>query len=98
MIESVSKRVFSGSSGTYNVHALELAAVRERKLKSLSVTVKFLDDSEHVFHIDKCAKGSNLLELVYQHLELVEKDYFGLQYSENGTPPGNQSSVWMVYK
>lgn len=96
MIESVSKRVFSGSSGTYNVHALELAAARERKLKNLSVTVRFLDDSEHVFHIEKRSKGTTLLELVYQHLELVEKDYFGLQYSENGTPPGNQSSVWMV--
>lgn len=28
-----------------------------------------------------------LLEQVYQHLELVEKDYFGLQFTENGAPP-----------
>ena len=40
MIEGVSKRTFGGSSGTYNVHALELAAARERKLKGLSVTVR----------------------------------------------------------
>lgn len=26
-----------------------------------------------------------LLDLVFQHLELIEKDYFGLQYAENGT-------------
>lgn len=96
MIESVSKRAFSGSSGTYNVHALELAAARERKLKTLSITVKFLDDTEHVFHVEKRAKGSILLEQVYHHLELVEKDYFGLQYSDNGSLPGNRCSVWMV--
>ncbi|XP_057666991.1 tyrosine-protein phosphatase non-receptor type 4 isoform X1 [Diorhabda carinulata] len=95
MIESVSKRAFSGSSGTYNVHALELAAARERKLKTLSITVKFLDDTEHVFHIEKRAKGSTLLEQVYHHLELVEKDYFGLQFSDNGNLPGKRSSAWM---
>ncbi|KAG5895022.1 hypothetical protein JTB14_014761 [Gonioctena quinquepunctata] len=95
MIESVSKRAFSGSSGTYNVQALELAAARERKVKGLSVTVRFLDDTEHVFHIEKRVKGAVLLEQVYQHLELIEKDYFGLQYSENGCSPGNRSSVWM---
>lgn len=96
MIESVSRRVFSGSSGTYNVHALELAAARERKLKGISVTVRFLDDTEHVFHLEKRAKGAVLLDQVYQHLELVEKDYFGLQYSEDGSSPGNKSSEWMV--
>ncbi|KAJ8983663.1 hypothetical protein NQ317_019583 [Molorchus minor] len=89
MIESVSKRAFSGSSGTYNVHALELAAARERKLK------RFLDDTEHVFHIEKRAKGVVLLEQVYQHLELVEKDYFGLQYSDDGCSPNGRSAEWM---
>uniref|UniRef100_A0A6P7GN49 protein-tyrosine-phosphatase n=1 Tax=Diabrotica virgifera virgifera TaxID=50390 RepID=A0A6P7GN49_DIAVI len=95
MIESVSKRAFGGSSGTYNVHALELAAARERKLKTLSITVKFLDDTEHVFHVEKRAKGATLLDQVYRHLELVEKDYFGLQYSDNGGLPGTRGSVWM---
>lgn len=96
MIESVSKRAFSGSSGTYNVHALELAAARERKLKGLNVTVRFLDDTEHVFHVEKRAKGAVLLEQVYQHLELVEKDYFGLQYSDEGGSINIRSSEWMV--
>ncbi|KAL1494525.1 hypothetical protein ABEB36_010109 [Hypothenemus hampei] len=84
MIESVSKRGFGGSSGTYNVQALELAAARDRKLKELSITVKFLDDTEHTFHVEKKSKGSVLLEQVYDHLELVEKDYFGLQLLDNG--------------
>lgn len=96
MIESVSKRAFSGSSGTYNVHALELAAARERKLKVLNVTVRFLDDTEHVFRVEKRAKGGVLLEQVYQHLELVEKDYFGLQYSEEGSQPSERCLEWMV--
>lgn len=30
----------------------------------------------------KRAKGQALLDLVFQHLELVEKDYFGLQFPE----------------
>lgn len=98
MIESVSRRAFSGSSGTYHVQALELAAARDRKLKGLSVTVYFLDDTEHTFNVDKRSKGSYLLELVYQHLELVEKDYFGLQYSENGCSPANNKLEYMVYQ
>ncbi|CAH2048463.1 unnamed protein product, partial [Iphiclides podalirius] len=85
MIESVSRRAFSSSSGTYNVRASELA--RERKLNIFNVTVHFLDDTQQSFQIEKKAKGSVLLELVFQHLELVEKDYFGLQFTENGSPP-----------
>ncbi|CAG4940721.1 unnamed protein product [Parnassius apollo] len=85
MIESVSRRAFGSSSGTYNVRASELA--RERKLNIFNVTVHFLDDTQQSFQIEKKAKGSVLLELVFQHLELVEKDYFGLQFTENGSPP-----------
>lgn len=85
MIDSVSRRAFSGSSGTYNVRASELA--RDRRLKTLSAVVLFLDDSTHTFHIEKRAKGHVLLEQVFQHLELIEKDYFGLQFSDNGAPP-----------
>lgn len=50
MIESVSRRAFSSTSGTYNVRASELA--RERKLNIFSVTVQFLDDTQHVFQIE----------------------------------------------
>ncbi|XP_061715774.1 tyrosine-protein phosphatase non-receptor type 4 [Cydia pomonella] len=85
MIESVSRRAFSSSSGTYNVRALELQ--RERKLNILNVTVQFLDDTQHSFQIEKKAKGSALLEQVFQHIELIEKDYFGLQFTENGAAP-----------
>lgn len=96
MIESVSRKAFSGSSGTYNVHALELAAARSRKIKGLTVTVYFLDDTDHRFNVDKRAKGVVLLEQVYQHLELIEKDYFGLQYSQNGCAPNSNKPEYMV--
>ncbi|KAL4705939.1 hypothetical protein ACJJTC_017521 [Scirpophaga incertulas] len=85
MIESVSRRAFSSTSGTYNVRASELA--RERKLNIFHVNVQFLDDTQQSFQIEKKAKGSVLLEQVFQLLELVEKDYFGLQFTENGSPP-----------
>ncbi|XP_015524862.1 tyrosine-protein phosphatase non-receptor type 4 isoform X3 [Neodiprion pinetum] len=85
MIESVSRRALSGSSGSYHVRGAELA--RDRRLKSLSATVVFLDDTQHTFQLDKRAKGQVLLDMVYQHLELIEKDYFGLQYTDNGATP-----------
>lgn len=44
----------------------------------------------------KRAKGQTLLDLVFQHLELIEKDYFGLQYSENGVNTTIPTSDAMV--
>jgi len=37
--------------------------------------------------LQKYAKGSVLLDKVYQHLELIERDYFGLQFDELLPPP-----------
>lgn len=50
MIESVSRRAFITSSGSYNVRASEQA--KERRHKTLSAVVLFLDDSQHSFQID----------------------------------------------
>ncbi|CAG2057490.1 unnamed protein product [Timema podura] len=101
MFESVPRRAFSGSSGTYNVRASELA--RDRRLKTLNATVCFLDDTQHSFQIELCStfkpfnfrsdqKVNLLLDMVFQHLELIEKDYFGLQFSENGSIPNSNNS------
>ncbi|XP_035787382.1 tyrosine-protein phosphatase non-receptor type 4-like [Anopheles albimanus] len=73
---------FGGFSGTYKVRSAELA--RDRKTQTKPVTVLFLDESTHTFHLDKRAKGAELLELVYQHVELSERDYFGLQFPSAG--------------
>lgn len=51
MIESVSRRTLAGSSGTYNVRATELAIDRGR-IKSINVTVVFLDDTQHCFKLE----------------------------------------------
>ena len=39
-----------------------------------------LDNSEVEFSYDKKAKGQALLDKVYEHLQLLEKDYFGLAF------------------
>lgn len=49
-------------------------------------------------YFQKRAKGHVLLDMVFQHLELIEKDYFGLQFSENGTPPNATNSDLLVCK
>lgn len=49
-------------------------------------------------NLQKKAKGSHLLEQVFQHLELVEKDYFGLQFTENGSPPSATNTEITVSK
>lgn len=33
--------------------------------------------------LQKKAKGEELLEQVYYHLDLIEKDYFGLQFTDS---------------
>lgn len=74
-----------GFSGTYKVRSAELA--RDKKAASSpaasttkAVTVLFLDDTTHTFQLEKKAKGHELLEQVFRHLELSERDYFGLQF------------------
>ena len=60
-------------------------------MRVFSATVVFLDDSTHSFTLDKKAKGQDLLNVVYQHLELTEKEYFGLVFTENNLPlPGKE--------
>ncbi|GAB6030554.1 hypothetical protein CHUAL_007419 [Chamberlinius hualienensis] len=76
----MSRRGFVGSSGTYNVRASELA--RELKTKTFQCTTYFLDDSQQDFVLEKKSKGEVLLDLIFQHLELVERDYFGVQFQE----------------
>ncbi|XP_058168479.1 LOW QUALITY PROTEIN: tyrosine-protein phosphatase non-receptor type 4 [Anopheles ziemanni] len=76
---------FGGFSGTYKVRGAELA--RDRKTQTKPVTVLFLDESTHTFHLDKRAKGAELLEQVFQHVELSERDYFGLQFPCPGDRP-----------
>ena len=64
-------------------------------MRLFPATVVFLDDSSHRFTLDKKAKGQDLLTAVFQHLELTEREYFGLVWSEGGAalPPGHAPDV-----
>ncbi|XP_033762691.1 LOW QUALITY PROTEIN: tyrosine-protein phosphatase non-receptor type 4-like [Pecten maximus] len=85
-LHTMSMRLVSG--GTYNVRASEMAAhLQDRQPKTVQCIVHFLDDSEEQFEIDKRAKAQHLLDKVFDHLELVEKDYFGLQFVDLSPAP-----------
>lgn len=82
MIESASKASNTGSSKRYNIRALELVAGKVKISRDYRLTVHFLDDSKKEFRVERAAKGCALLDLVFQHLDLIERDYFGLQYHD----------------
>ncbi|XP_023587809.1 protein 4.1 isoform X10 [Trichechus manatus latirostris] len=52
--------------------------------------VYLLDDTVYECSVEKHAKGQDLLKQVCQHLNLLEKDYFGLAVWDNGT-----SKTWL---
>ncbi|XP_011186095.1 tyrosine-protein phosphatase non-receptor type 4 [Zeugodacus cucurbitae] len=59
----------------------ELARDKKQQ-RQQCVTVLLLDDTTHTFRIEKRAKGSELLNQVFQFLELSERDYFGLLFPQ----------------
>ncbi|KAE9553164.1 hypothetical protein FO519_003643 [Halicephalobus sp. NKZ332] len=82
-------------TGTYNVRdtedvqpelsgnrssAVTTSTSSKPPTSTLKCTVFFLDDTEHDFYFNKNATGEDLLEKVYAHVELVERDFFGLQF------------------
>lgn len=73
------------TSGTYKVRENEIIHTKtEPPAKAVKCTVHFLDDTSHVIEVDRRSKAQVLLELVYDHLDLIEKDYFSLQYEDDG--------------
>ncbi|KAK6744528.1 hypothetical protein RB195_011320 [Necator americanus] len=69
-------------SGSYDVRRSEglnpslLTTARHE----ITCTVAFLDGTERQFQVDRHAHGYVLLDKVFAHLELVERDFFGLQF------------------
>lgn len=49
------------------------------KMKT-KIRIVLLDDSEMELDYDRKAKGQVLLDKIYDHLQLLEKDYFGLAF------------------
>ncbi|XP_061450750.1 FERM domain-containing protein 5 isoform X2 [Rhineura floridana] len=48
--------------------------------RDYSCTVRLLDDSEYSCTFQRDAKGQYLFDLLCHHLNLLEKDYFGIRY------------------
>lgn len=54
-----------------------------KKTKNISCKVVLLDGTEYSCDLEKHAKGQVLFDKVCEHLNLLEKDYFGLSIQEN---------------
>ncbi|KRZ80363.1 Tyrosine-protein phosphatase 1 [Trichinella papuae] len=79
-------------SGIYNLRETEMIGDAGRSAhRTLHCTVHFLDGSQHDFELEKHALGQDLLNLSFEYLELLEKDYFGLQFTD--LMPGPDSMV-----
>ena len=67
----------TSSCRSYNVRAFEIA--RDRNLRHYPCIIHFLDETERTFHIDRRCKGIDLLNEVFDYLDLsIERKYFGL--------------------
>uniref|UniRef100_A0A670KHV6 FERM, ARHGEF and pleckstrin domain-containing protein 1 n=1 Tax=Podarcis muralis TaxID=64176 RepID=A0A670KHV6_PODMU len=51
--------------------------------KLISIKVQMLDDAQEAFEVPQRAPGKVLLDAVCTHLNLVEGDYFGLEYLDH---------------
>ncbi|XP_030198763.1 tyrosine-protein phosphatase non-receptor type 4 isoform X3 [Gadus morhua] len=68
---------------SYNVRATELE--RERHHAQVLCNILLLDHSMQPFTVSKCDLGQVLLDAVFKHLELTERDYFGLHLAEDSS-------------
>uniref|UniRef100_A0A8C5NAU8 Band 4.1-like protein 1 n=1 Tax=Gouania willdenowi TaxID=441366 RepID=A0A8C5NAU8_GOUWI len=53
-----------------------------KRLKTIPFKVMLLDSSEFEGEIEKHSKGQTLMDMVCEHLNLLEKDYFGLTFAD----------------
>ncbi|CAG5120348.1 unnamed protein product, partial [Candidula unifasciata] len=81
------------SSSNCSAQTSDMAHLQDRTPKTVSCIVHFLDDTVESFEVDKRSKAQHLLDKVFEHLELVEKDYFGLQYLD--LAPGDDTLRWL---
>nr|KAF6497295.1 protein tyrosine phosphatase non-receptor type 4 [Rousettus aegyptiacus] len=68
---------------TYNVRASELA--RDRQHTEVVCNILLLDNTVQAFKVNKHDLGQVLLDIVFKHLDLTERDYFGLQLADDST-------------
>uniref|UniRef100_H3CSA0 FERM domain-containing protein n=1 Tax=Tetraodon nigroviridis TaxID=99883 RepID=H3CSA0_TETNG len=51
--------------------------------RQVPIRVQMLDDTQEVFEIPHRSPGKALFDLVCDHLNLTERDYFGLEYTNH---------------
>ncbi|XP_068449865.1 band 4.1-like protein 1 isoform X5 [Clinocottus analis] len=56
-----------------------------KRLKTAPFKMTLLDTSEFEGEIEKHSKGQNLIDMVCEHLNLLEKDYFGMTFADTDT-------------
>ncbi|PAV65411.1 hypothetical protein WR25_19324 [Diploscapter pachys] len=65
-------------------------SLSEQNGSLVSIKVRLLDDTVAVFHLGHKSYGRNLIDEVYRHLNILEVDYFGLEYID-----ANGSHCWL---
>uniref|UniRef100_A0A8C1X581 Tyrosine-protein phosphatase n=1 Tax=Cyprinus carpio TaxID=7962 RepID=A0A8C1X581_CYPCA len=68
---------------SYNVRATELA--RDRQHTEVVCNILLLDNTVQPFKVNKHDQGQILLDAVFKHLELTERDYFGLHLADDSS-------------
>ncbi|XP_029965558.1 band 4.1-like protein 2 isoform X8 [Salarias fasciatus] len=71
-----------GGEGHTSIFQSPLRLVRKNKMKLVVCHVTLLDGTDFTCEVEKRAKGQYLFFKVCEHLNLLEKDYFGLMYKD----------------
>ncbi|XP_019134574.2 band 4.1-like protein 2 isoform X12 [Larimichthys crocea] len=80
--EEEEEGVGGGGEGQTSIFQSPLRLVRKTKMKLVVCHVNLLDGTDFTCEVEKRAKGQYLFFKVCEHLNLLEKDYFGLTYTD----------------
>ncbi|KAM4529601.1 band 4.1-like protein 2 isoform 6-T9 [Fundulus diaphanus] len=72
-----------GGESQTSIFQSPLRLVRKNKMKVVVCRVTLLDGTDFTCEVEKRAKGQYLFFKVCEHLNLLEKDYFGLTYKDS---------------
>uniref|UniRef100_UPI0037E8A5AC band 4.1-like protein 2 isoform X5 n=1 Tax=Semicossyphus pulcher TaxID=241346 RepID=UPI0037E8A5AC len=72
-----------GEESQTSIFQSPLRLVRKSKMKLVVCHVNLLDGTDFSCEVEKRAKGQFLFFKVCEHLNLLEKDYFGLTYTDS---------------
>ncbi|XP_045915811.1 band 4.1-like protein 2 isoform X7 [Micropterus dolomieu] len=72
-----------GGEAQTSIFQSPLRLVRKTKMKLIMCRVTLLDGTDFTCEVEKRAKGQYLFFKVCEHLNLLEKDYFGLAYTDS---------------